>query len=102
MFFNHALEYAIRRVQVKEDGVKLNYTPQLLVCADGSIILGGSVHTIKKNADALLVGSKENGLEVNADKTKNMVMSGDQNVGRNHRIKIDNGSRKRMEESKYL
>ena len=27
---------------------------------------------VKKNAEALLVGSKENGLEVNADKTKHV------------------------------
>jgi hypothetical protein len=38
-------------------------------------ILEGSVHTIKENAEALLVASKEIGLEVNADKTKYMVMS---------------------------
>jgi len=30
--------------------------------------LGESVHTIKENAEALLVASKETGLEVNADK----------------------------------
>jgi hypothetical protein len=36
--------------------------------------LGGSVNTIKKNTEALLVASKENGLEVNGDKTKDMVM----------------------------
>jgi hypothetical protein len=47
-------------------------------------ILGGSVHTVKENAEALLVASKEIGLEVNADKTKYMVMSRDQNVGRSH------------------
>jgi len=37
-------------------------------------ILGGSVHTVKENAEALRVASKEIGLEVNADKTKYMVM----------------------------
>jgi len=41
---------------------------------------GGSVHTIKKNADALVEASKEVGLEVNADKTKYMVKSQDQNA----------------------
>jgi len=30
--------------------------------------MGGSVRTIKKNREALVVVSKENGLEVNADK----------------------------------
>jgi hypothetical protein len=38
-------------------------------------ILGGSVHTIKKNTEALVVASKESGLEGNVDKTKYMVRS---------------------------
>ena len=48
LLFKFALEYAIRRVQVNHDGMKLNGTYQLLVFADGVIILGGSVHTIRK------------------------------------------------------
>jgi hypothetical protein len=39
------------------------------------------VHTIKKNKEALVIANKEIGLEVNADKTKYMVMSRDQNAG---------------------
>ena len=81
LLFNYALEYAIRRAQVIQDGLKLNSTHQLLVHADDVNILGGSVHTIKKKAEALVVSSKEIGLEVNADKTKYMVMSPDQNAG---------------------
>jgi len=38
-------------------------------------ILGGSVHSIKNNTEALVFASKEFGLEVNADKTEYMVMS---------------------------
>ena len=38
-------------------------------------ILGGSVHTVKENAEALVVATKETGLEVNADKTKYMIIS---------------------------
>jgi hypothetical protein len=38
-------------------------------------MLGGSAHTLNKNTETLAVASKENGLEVNADKTKYMVMS---------------------------
>jgi hypothetical protein len=48
--------------------LKLNGTHQLLVYAGDVKILGGSVHTTKKNTDALVVASKETGLEVNADK----------------------------------
>jgi hypothetical protein len=40
------------------------------------------------------------GLEVNADKTKYMVMSRDQNVGQSHTIKTDNSSFARVEELK--
>jgi len=68
--FNFALEYAIRWVQVNNNTLKLNGKHQLLVCADYVNILGGSIHTIKEKAEALVLASKENGLEVNADKTK--------------------------------
>ena len=88
MLFNFALEYAIRRVQVTQDGLQLNGKHQLLVYADGVNILGGSIHTVKENAETLVVASKEIGLEVNADKIKYIVMSRDQNARRNHSIKI--------------
>jgi len=45
------------------------------------MMLTGSVHTIKTNAEAVVVSSKEIGLEVNADKTKYMVMSRDRIAG---------------------
>jgi hypothetical protein len=64
--------------------------------------VGGSIHTINKNAEALVVATKETGLEVNADKTKYMVMPRVQNAGRSHVIKIDNSSFERVEEFKYL
>ena len=54
LLFNFALEYAIRRVQVNQDGLKLNGTHQLLAYADDVNTLGGSVDTIKKNAEALI------------------------------------------------
>jgi len=49
-----------------------------------------------------LVGSKEIGLEVSADKIKYMTMSRDQNAGRNHGIKFDNSSFKNVEVFKYF
>ena len=70
LLFNFALEYAIKRVQVNQDGLKLNGTHQLLAYADDVNILGGRAHAVKENAEALLVATKETGLEVNADKTK--------------------------------
>jgi len=102
LLFNFALEYTIRRVQVNQNGFKLRGTHQLLVYAHDVNMLGGSIHTIKKNAEALVVASKETGLEVNPDKTKHMVMSRDQNAGRSHSIKINNSSFQWVEEFRYL
>ena len=70
LLFNFALEWAIRRVQVNQNGLKLNGTHQLLAYADDVNILGGSIRAVKENAEALVVAAKEIGLEVNADKTK--------------------------------
>jgi ribosomal protein S2 len=64
-------------------------------------ILGVSVHTIKEYTEALLVASKEMGIQVKADKTKYMFVSRDQNVGRSHSMKIDDSSFESVE-FKYL
>ena len=48
LLFNFVLAYAIRRVQVNQDGLKLNGTHQLLAYADDVNILGGSVDIVKK------------------------------------------------------
>jgi len=83
---NFALEYAIRKVQPNHEVLKLNGTHQLLVyaCTLGEIILA------KREQEALLVASKEIGLEVNAKNTKYMATSRDQHAGHNHNIQIDN------------
>ena len=61
----------------------------------------GSVHTIKKNAEALVVATKEIGQEVNVDKNKYMIMSRDQNAGLSYTMKTDNSSIERVEDFKY-
>ena len=99
LLFNFALQYVIRRVEVKQEELKLNGTHQLLVHADVSI-LNGNVYTIKKNG-GLVIASKETDLEVNADKTKYMVMSRDQNAGQNHNITTHNKISERMEHFKF-
>jgi hypothetical protein len=99
---NFALEYAIRRVRENQDGLQLSDTHQFLVYADDVNILGGSVHSMKKNKEALVIATKEIGLEVNADKTKYLVMPQDQNVGQSHNIKNNSCSFERVEQFKYL
>jgi hypothetical protein len=51
--FSNLLEYAIRRVQVNKDPLKLNGTHQILVYVDDVNILGANVHTITKNKKSL-------------------------------------------------
>ena len=46
LLFNFALEHAIKRVQLNQDGLKLNGTHQLLAYTDDVNILGGSAHTV--------------------------------------------------------
>ena len=85
---------------MNQDGLKLNGTHQLVAYADDVNILGGSAHTVKENAEALVVATKEIGLEVNDDKTKYMIMSRDQNAGRSYSMKIYNNTIERVEEFK--
>jgi hypothetical protein len=101
LLFIFAVEYAIRKVQVNQDGLKLKGTHQLLVYAADVNILGGCLITTEKYTEALVFSSKETGLEVNADKTKHMVMSRDQNAGHSQ-YEDDNNSFKKVEEFKYL
>jgi len=62
-----AYGYAIRRVQVSQDGLELIGTHHLLAYIDDVNILGRIVHALKENAERLLVLSKEILPEVNAD-----------------------------------
>ena len=102
LLFNFALECTIMKAQVNQGGLKLNGIYQLLVYADDVNILGGCVPTIEENTESLVVASREIGLEANADKTKYIFMSRDQNAGWSHNIKIDNSFSEIVEKLQYL
>ena len=96
----HFGNQCIRMIWVNNKGLKLHGTHQCLGYADDVNILGGSIHTRRKNKEALVVASKEIGKEVNAEKNKYMVMSQNQSAGQNHIIWIDNNYFERVQQLK--
>jgi hypothetical protein len=80
LLINFALEYAIRKVQKKQVGLKLNGTHQLLVYTDDVNLLGDNIDIIKKNTQTLIDASMEVVLEINVEKIKYMLLSHHQNI----------------------
>jgi hypothetical protein len=94
LLFNFTLEYAIRKVQENQVGLKLNGAHQLLAYADDVNLLRDNIDTINKNIETLIDASKEVGLEVNVEKTKYILVSRDQNA--------ENRSFENVSQFKYL
>jgi hypothetical protein len=101
LIFNFALEYAITKVQENQVGLKL-YGTQLLVYADDVNLLVDNTDTLKKNIKTLTDASKKVGLEVNAKKTKYMLLPRHQNAGQNHGINTANKPSENVAQFKYL
>jgi hypothetical protein len=65
-------------------------------------LLGDNIDSVKKNAETLTDISKEVGVEINAERTKYMLLSRHQNVGQNRGIKIGNRSFGNVSQFKYF
>jgi hypothetical protein len=99
--FNFALEYAIKKVQEDQVGLKLTGTYQFLAYSDDVNLLGDNIDTIK-NKETLIDASKEVGLEINVEKTKYMLLSGHQVVGQNRDLKIAKRLVENVSQFRYL
>jgi hypothetical protein len=102
LLFNFGLEYAIRKGQENQVSLQLNGTHWLLVYADDVNLLGNSINTIKENTETLILVRRDVGLEINAEKTKYMIMPHHPNSGLNQNVRTVNGSYENVAKFKYL
>jgi hypothetical protein len=73
-----------------------------VIAVDNVNFLGGGINAIKENTQSLLEASRDVGLEINAEKTKYMIMSCHLNSGQNQNIRIANESFENVATFKYL
>jgi hypothetical protein len=73
-----------------------------LVYVDDDNLLGNSINAIKENTQTLLEDNRDAELQINAEKTKYMIMSCHPNSGQNQNIRIANESFEKVAKFKYL
>jgi hypothetical protein len=78
--------------------LELNRTHQLLVYAGDVNLLGNSINIIEILSEA----SRDIGLEINAQKTKCVIMSHHPNSGQNQNLRIANKSYESVTRFEYL
>jgi hypothetical protein len=65
-------------------------------------LFGDSINTIKESTETLSEASTDVGLEINAEKTKYVIMSRHPNSGQNQNMRIDNESFEKVAKFRYL
>jgi hypothetical protein len=82
--------------------LELNGTHHLLVYADETNFMSNNINTLKKNMETLLGTSRHVGLEINAEKTKHMIMSCHQNSVQIQNVRIANESFENVVKFRYV
>jgi hypothetical protein len=72
LLFKFALEYAIKKVQENQLGLRLYGIDWPLIYTDDVNLLGNNINTTEKCTESFVLvnASEEIGIEVNAEKTK--------------------------------
>jgi hypothetical protein len=83
LLFNLVLIMTLGKSKENQMRLKINGTHQLLAYVDDANLLEDIIDTTKRNTEILIDASKEDGLEINAEKAKYMLLSHHRNSGQN-------------------